>query len=152
MEQQNCLKETMNSGNPLQDGNNLKGVNISEKNFLANRKGVNRQRQKKALKPEMTSGRFKVTSFIVNTLNLDFTLREETFLIPLRQIDVARATYTSLGVLQEKRIDDLECGRESKFIRILKRIHEVHSTERQTSQGTCVVRREINKNSSNCQT
>ena len=32
------------------------------KNFKANRKGLNRQNQKVALKPGKTSGRFKVTS------------------------------------------------------------------------------------------
>ena len=33
-------------------------------------------------------------------------LKEETFPIPLKYIDVTRATYTNLDVLQEKRIDD----------------------------------------------
>ena len=32
--------------------------------------------------------------------------KEETFLVPLKNIDVTRATHTNLDVLQEKRIDD----------------------------------------------
>ena len=32
--------------------------------------------------------------------------KEETFPIPLKHIDVTRATYTNLDVLQESRIDD----------------------------------------------
>ena len=39
----------------------------------------------------------------------------------------------------------LECGRESKFIRFLERIHEVHSIERETSKG--IYRVETNQNS-----
>ena len=34
----------------------------------------------------------------------------------------------------------MERGRESEFIRFLERIHEVHSIERKTSRGICVVR------------
>ena len=32
--------------------------------------------------------------------------KEETFLIPLKFIDVTRSTYTDLDVMQEKRVDD----------------------------------------------
>ena len=72
MEQLNCLEETTESENPLVGGNNLYGVKISEKNFKASRKGLNRQKQKITLKPGKTSGQSKVTLFIVITLNLEF--------------------------------------------------------------------------------
>ena len=55
-----------------------------------------------------TSGRFKVTSFLVLTVNLELNSvpKEETFPfpIPLKYIDVAMSTHTDLDVLQEKRI------------------------------------------------
>ena len=35
-----------------------------------------------------------------------YSLREESFLIPLKYIDVTRTTHTNLDVKQEKRIDD----------------------------------------------
>ena len=82
-----------------------------------------------------------------------FVPKEETFPIPLKYIDATRATYTNLDVLQEKRPWWLlDRRRESKFVRILERIHEVHSMERKPSQGTHVVRGETNKISSNYQT
>ena len=43
----------------------------------------------------------------------------------------------------------LACGRESKFIRFVERIHKVHFFERETFKGIYVVRRETDKNSSN---
>ena len=61
MVQQNCHEGTTNSENPLKGGNNLVGVKISVENFKANRKGLNRQNQKKTLKPGKTPGRFKVS-------------------------------------------------------------------------------------------
>ena len=72
MERQNCLAEITESENPLSGGNNLKGVKISGKNF--NKLGeVSADRQKMTLKPEVTSGQSKVTSFIVITSNLGFS-------------------------------------------------------------------------------
>ena len=53
------------------------------------------------LKPVPTSGRSKVKPQV----QLDVQ-KEETFLIPLKDIDVTRSTHTDLDVLQEKRIDD----------------------------------------------
>ena len=35
-----------------------------------------------------------------------YFLKEETFSIPLKNIDVTRSTHTNLDVMQEKRIDD----------------------------------------------
>ena len=71
--------------------------------------------------------------------------REETLPIPLKYIDVTRATETILDVLQEKRIDD-------QFVRFMERIHDVHSIERENSRGTFVVREAADTNSSNFQT
>ena len=69
--------------------------------------------------------------------------KEETFPNPLKYIDATRATFTNLDVLQEKRIDDywnVDVNCESKFIRFMERIHEVHFIERKTSQGFFAVR------------
>ena len=66
------LEETTNSENPLQGENMLCGVKISVGDFKANRKSLDQQNQKMTLKPRMTFGQFKVTSFIVIILNLEF--------------------------------------------------------------------------------
>ena len=102
-----------------------------------NREGFNRQNQKMTLKPGETSGRSKMTSSIVITMNLEFnsTCRRKKHC-------VARKTHLRL----------LECGRGSKFIIILERILEVHSIGRETSKGIYVVRVKTDKNSSNHQT
>ena len=52
----------------------------------------------------MTSGRSQGNSFIVITLNPESncTCREKSFPIPMKYIDVARKTHTSLDVLLEK--------------------------------------------------
>ena len=54
--------------------NQLRGESSvsSEVEEQANRKGLNRKNQKMTLKPRKTSGRFKVTSSIVITMNLEF--------------------------------------------------------------------------------
>ena len=72
MVQQNCLEETTNSGNPLQGENILYGVKISVEDVKANRKSLDQQNEKMSLKPGVTFGQFKVTSFIVIILNLEF--------------------------------------------------------------------------------
>ena len=49
------------------------GAEVSVENFLkTNRKSLNRQNQKMAFKPEKIFGRYKVTSILVTTLNLEF--------------------------------------------------------------------------------
>ena len=64
--------------------------------------------------------------------------KEETFPIPLKNIDVARSTHTDLDVLQEKKIDVLECRFEQAFARFLERVHKFYSFERKASQkNTC---------------
>ena len=64
--------------------------------------------QQMTLKPMPIFGRFKLTSSIVITLNLEFNCvpKEETFPIPLKYIDVTRSTHTDLDVSQEKKIDE----------------------------------------------
>ena len=59
-------------------------------------------------KPVPTSGRFKVTSSIVVTMNLGFNSvpKEGTFTVPLKYIDITRSTHTDLDVMQDKRIAD----------------------------------------------
>ena len=76
-------------------------MKISVENFKANWKGLNRQKQKMALKPEMTSDQSKVTSSIVITSNLGFihVPKEETFPISLKYFDVTRTTQTNLDVM-----------------------------------------------------
>ena len=81
------------------------------------------------MKPVPNSGRFKVTSFIVIILNLEFNsmCRRKFFLVPLQYIDVKRSTYTDLDVMQEKSVDDLECRYEQKFVRFSERLHKIRS-------------------------
>ena len=50
----------------------VQGVNISVQNFKANRKVFNRQNGETTQKPRKTVDLFKVTSFIVITMNLEF--------------------------------------------------------------------------------
>ena len=79
--------------------------------------------------------------------------KKETFPIPLKYIDMTRATYTNLDVLQERRIDDYwNVDANRSLSDSWKRIHKVHSIERETSKGRCVVQEETNNNSSNYQT
>ena len=62
--------------------------------------------------------------------------KEETFLIPLKYIDVTRSTHTDLDVMQETTYWRLlECRFKQTLFRFVERIHEIHSIERNTSQG-----------------
>ena len=51
------------------------------------------------------SGNFKNRHHVEPRLKL-YSLREESFPIPLKHIDVSRTTHTNLDVKQERRIDD----------------------------------------------
>ena len=53
-------------------GTTCRCAKISVENLKANRKGFNRQKQKMTLKPGKTSGRSKVTSSVVITVNVEF--------------------------------------------------------------------------------
>ena len=97
--------------------------------FKVNQKSLHRQTNDddaEALKK--FGGRSKVTSLNVITLNLKFNSmcrKKKHFRIPLKYIDVTRATYTNLDIMQEKRIDDYwnldsnrsysECSESSLF-------------------------------------
>ena len=118
-------------------------------NFKANRESLNGQHQNMTLKPVPTSGRFKVTSSVVTTMNLEFNYvpKEETFPIPLKYIDVTRSAHTDLDVMQEQRMDDcwiIDSNRSlsvswkgfTKFTLLLKE---------KTAQGIYVVREETDK-------
>ena len=77
--------------------------------------------------------------------------KEDTFPAPLIYVDVT--THTNPDVLQESRIDDywnVEVDR--KIVRLMDRIHEVHSIERKPPKRIYVVRAAAHKDSSNCQT
>ena len=79
--------------------------------------------------------------------------KEESFPIPQKYIDVTRATYTNLDVLQEKRIDDcwnVVANRSLSDSSNGFRKFTVLSEKRR--KGTNVVREETCKDSSNCQT
>ena len=114
------------------------------------------QIQQMTLEPVPTSGRSKVTSTIVITVNFEFQLcvpKEETFLFLGVHWCYQFNTYWS-GCLTRK--DDwrlLECRFEQKFVRFLDRIFKVHSIERKKpSTRIHVVRKENDKNSHDDQT
>ena len=86
---------------PLQDGSKPQRAKIAVDNLKVSRESLHRQNQQMTLKPEPTSGRSKVTSSIVITLNLEFNSmcrKEETFPVPLEYIDVTRATHVERQV------------------------------------------------------
>ena len=87
-----------------------------------NLESLNRQNQLMTLKPVPTSGRSKVTSSIVITMNLGFNStrrRKKHSLFPLKFVDVTRSTYTDLDVMQEKRIDDVGMSVSAEICQIL---------------------------------
>ena len=64
--------------------------------------------------------------------------REETFPIPLRYIDVSRATCTTLDLVLERRMND--CWKNRRLLdlmleRRMDRIHTIHHIERKTIHG-----------------
>ena len=131
-------------------------MKISVENFKANRKVLIRQNQKMTQKPRKDfwsiQGDFICRHHSQPRVQL-CEPKEDSFPIPLKYIDVTRATFTNLDVLQEKRTDDYwKVRRESKFIRFLERIHKVLFIERETSRRIFVVRVETDKNSSKDQT
>ena len=76
-------------------------------NFKDTRRGLNRPKRKMTLKPEMTFGQWKVTSFIVITSNLEFN---SCWKEKHSQYHWSTLTWpglhTTLDVMQESRIDD----------------------------------------------
>ena len=75
---------------------------------MDNLTGVNHKTQfRMTVKPGTTSGRFQGAASTIITLNQEsnYVPKEESFPVPLRYIDVTRATHIILDVLQESRID-----------------------------------------------
>ena len=84
------------------------------------------------MKQEMISGPFQETTFTRITLNRikRNVPREESFSIPLRYIDVTRATSTTLDVMLERRVDD------PRLIRLMDWIHSNHILDENLQTGT----------------
>ena len=60
--------------------------------------------------------------------------REESYLVPLKYIDVTRTTYTLLDVLLEKHIDDYwNVEGEERIARCMDRLHKIHVIERKAT-------------------
>ena len=75
-----------------------------------------------------------------------YSLREESFPIPLKYSDVSRTTHTNLDVKQEKRIDDywnIDGSRDLSDP--WTGSHSIYSIGRKSSWRTYVVRREIDE-------
>ena len=68
MAQQNCQEETTNS----ERLNQPQGAKNSAENFMMDRVSLSRQEPQMTLKPVPTSGRSRVTSSFVITMNLEF--------------------------------------------------------------------------------
>ena len=69
-----------------------------------------------------------------------FVPKEETFLVPLKYVDVTRSTHTKLDVLQENRIDDfLNVDANRSLSETWKGFNEVHIIDRKTSKKLHVV-------------
>ena len=78
--------------------------------------------------------------FIVITMNLEFNStcrRKKPFSIPLKYMDVTKVYSYRSGCVtrqEDRRLPERRFERET-FVRFLERFHEVHSIERNTSQG-----------------
>ena len=84
-----------------------------------------------------TSGNFIYRHHVELRVKL-YVPREETFPIPLRYIDVSRATCTTLDLVLERRMDD--CWKFWRLLdlmleRRMDRIHTIHHIERKTIHG-----------------
>ena len=71
--------------------------------------------------------------------------REESFPIPLRYIDVTRATSTTLDVMLERCIDELEYWRKPRPVRLVDRIQTIHQIGRKTSRWVFMSGRRLTK-------
>ena len=109
MEQLNCVEETTESENPLWGGNNLSRSEDLREELQGNseRSEPTETKDDAEAKKDFWSigGDFIYLPEIEPRVQL-YVPKEETFPIPLKHIDVTRATYTNLDVLQESRIDD----------------------------------------------
>ena len=102
-----------------------------------NRESLDRQNPQMTVKPVPTSGRSKMTSFIVITMNFDFKCMCRL----KKHSHFHQITYhADLEVLQEIRIDDF--WNVNSLVKFLEKFHEVHSVERKISHRIYVVREE----------
>ena len=109
MVQQNCQEETTNSENPLQDATKPKGAKFSVKK----RQGESGESQptETADDAEARADFWSIQGDFIYRHHSEprvqlFVLKEETFRIPMKYVDVTRSTHTDLHVMQEKRVDD----------------------------------------------
>ena len=80
----------------------VRSKGFSVENSKGNRESLNRQNQQMTLKPVPTSGRFKMIFFCRhhNEPRVQLcVLKEETFPVPLKHIDVTGSTYIDLDVM-----------------------------------------------------
>ena len=82
-----------------------------------------------------------------------YSPREESFLIPVKYIDVSGTTHTNLDVKQERGIDDywnIDVSRDLFFF-FLERFHSVYSSRRETSRRIFVFRGDTDRTAGNIQ-
>ena len=81
------------------------------------------------VKLELISGPFQAIFYhhhVEPSVKL-YVPREASFIIPLKYIDVTRATSTSLDVMMEKNIDYyLNVDWRSRIVRYVDRFHKIH--------------------------
>ena len=81
-----------------------------------------------------------------------YSPREESFPIPLKNIDVSRTTHRNLDVMQESRIDDywnIDGSRD--FVRSLDRFHTIYSIGSKSFRPIQVVRGETDEKTAHIQ-
>ena len=116
-------------------------MKISVEKLKANRESLNRQNQQMTLKLVLTSGRSKVTSFIVITMYLELNsvcrgkkhspFHENTLMLLGLLILIWMSWKKRNGRLLEYRF-------EQAFVRFMESIHKILSIERETSKrNTC---------------
>ena len=150
-------------------GKNRQRVNISVENFKANRESLNLQKQQLTLKPVQTSGRSKVTSSIVITMNEwthwrcpvewveppGSTLCAERRNIPFStKIHWCNKVYLVWSGHHARRacLWLLECGRETEACRIRGKVSRNLLYWKKNLPKEKCVRSEIDKSSNDYQT
>ena len=145
---QNCQEETTNFENPLWGRNLLWRVKISVENFKANRKSLDLQKQLMTLKSVPIFGRSKVTSFVVITMNVEFssTCRRKNYSLFHWNTLILRGLLILIRTSCKKtHWQFLQCRFEQT-------LGEICSTEREASNGVHVVREETDEDSDDYQT
>ena len=119
----------------------------------ANRESLKRQNQQMTLKPVATSVRFRVTSSLVTTMNLEFNSvcgRNKHSLFHWKTF--LWSTRADFDVMHEKRVDDFWNVDSIISLADSWKGFTKFPLKRKTSQGICVVREEIDKSSKYYQT